>query len=86
MSVHTLPVLTAAAAAGAVLAARRAATHRRRGPVPHGAGAARPPWRRTAPSPAAGPPAEASWNAVHRAEEHVHRCWRQLSAESGQGG
>lgn len=89
---HAIPALTAAAAIGIILTARWAATlrsgHRQ------GASAARPPWRRTAPDrhaaastempPAATALAEARWEAVRQAEEHVHRCWRQLGAESDQ--
>ncbi|GAA0907329.1 hypothetical protein GCM10009574_100180 [Streptomyces asiaticus] len=73
-----MPSLTAAAAIGIILVARWAATRARNR---HGASAARPPWRRTAPAPdTTSPPApdEAAEAAVKDAEEHVQRCWQQL--------
>ncbi|MFC9219807.1 hypothetical protein ACFT8W_03155 [Streptomyces hygroscopicus] len=76
---HAMPALTAAAAIGIVLAARWAATHPSRSR--HGASAARPPWRRTAPGPDTTPPPtpdEAARAAVKDAEEHLQRCLQQL--------
>lgn len=81
-----IPALTAAAVTGIVLAARRIALHRHgRDPglsatLPMGRRTSYEPGRATAGvvSPAAAPPDEAAWSAVHEAEQHVHRCWEHL--------
>lgn len=78
---HAMSALTAVAALGLILATRRAATHPSR--KSHGAGSARPPWRRTAHAPDMIPPPasdESARAAVKDAEEHVRHCWLQLQA------
>ncbi|MEU0333906.1 hypothetical protein [Streptomyces sp. NPDC006193] len=80
MPAHATSAIAATVATGIVLAARwrsagRGARTRFR------AGPARPPWRRTAGTPAPGdvPP------PVRQAEEHVYRCWRHLRTQYGYG-
>ncbi len=80
---HVLPSLSAAAVVGIVLALRWAASRQPRNR--YEASAARPPWRRTAPSPnpasdttPSPAPEPAAKSAVLAAEEHVQRSWQQL--------
>ncbi|TKT06600.1 hypothetical protein [Streptomyces galbus] len=78
---HAMPALAAAAAIGVILAARWATTRPRRSR--HGASAARPPWRRTAPAPDTTTPEAPdgpAMTAVKDAEDHVQHVWQQLQA------
>ncbi|WP_331724445.1 hypothetical protein OG416_36840 (plasmid) [Streptomyces longwoodensis] len=78
MSAHlATPAVTALAVTAVVLLGRWAASRPRR----HSPSTARPPWRRTSPTPAL---ANSPEMAVRDAEVHVHRYWQELQAHPDQ--